>query len=366
MIVATINSGSTSVKLAAYEATSLDQCVQIEHEKHTSDEGTHEEVLRAFFSKLPAQPDAVAHRVVHGGTNFKSAVIIDPKVLAIINQLSELAPLHNPTALAWIEAARSVVGQHGSQVAVFDTSFFSALPRVAAEYALPARLGVDEGVRRYGFHGLAHEAMLHRWRELHPDLQEGGRVITLQLGGGCSAAAIRGGKPLDTTMGFSPLEGLMMATRSGDVDPAVVPYLQHRQRKTSAEIIELLNREAGVAGVSGGMTDLERLAADPAPQSQFAVDLYCYRIRKCLGAYLSVLEGCDGIVFGGGVGEHVPVIRQRILGPMTWAGIEIDAAANEAAQGREARIDSGGTVRIQVIPVDEESILVKAALTLLT
>jgi acetate kinase len=193
----------------------------------------------------------------------------------------------------------------------------------------------------------------------------GGRVITLQLGGGCSAAAIDGGKPLDTTMGFSPLEGLMMATRSGDVDPAIIPYLQHRQSRTSAQIIELLNREAGVAGVSGGITDLARLAADAAPQSQFAVDLYCYRIRKCLGAYLAVLQGCDGIVFGGGVGEHVPAVRQRILGAMEWAGIEIDPAANEAARGPEARIDAGGRVRIQVIPVDEESILVKGAVALL-
>src|SRR5262249_54549561 len=160
-----------------------------------------------------------------------------------------------------------------------------------------------------------------------------------QMGGGVSAAAIDRGKPLDTSMGFSPLEGLVMATRSGDLDPAVVPYLARRLEKTPDEIVSILNHEAGVSGISGGITDLGKLAADPSPQAQFAVDLYCYRARKYIGAYLAVLRGCDGIVFGGGVGEHVPAVRQRILAGMEWAGIRIDPAANERARGQEARID---------------------------
>jgi acetate kinase len=167
-------------------------------------------------------------------------------------------------------------------------------------------------------------------------------------------------------MGFSPLEGLVMATRSGDLDPAVVPYLQKRLGKSSAQIVELLNRESGVSGLSGGVTDLARLAADCAPQAQFSVNLYCYRARKYIGAYLAVLGGCDGIVFGGGVGEHVPAVRQRILAGMGWAGIEVDAAANEAAQGGEARIDTAKLpVRVYVIPAEEEGVLVRAALQII-
>src|SRR5262249_37064340 len=287
-------------------------------------------------------------------------------VVTGIRELSGLAPLHNPKALEWIEAARNVAGTDVLQVAAFDTAFFSSLPRVAAEYALPKRYGVDQGIRRYGFHGLADQALWQRWSQLHPDLPLGGKLITLQMGGGVSAAAIDHGKPVDTSMGFSPLEGLVMATRSGDVDPAIVPYLQERLGKRSEDIVALLNRESGVAGLSGGRTNLGTLAADPSTEAQFAVDLYCYRARKYVGAYLAVLGGCDGIVFGGGVGEHVPEVRQRMLAGMTWAGIEIDVQANEAAQGQEARIDtSKRPVRVHVIPVEEERTLVGAAVTLL-
>jgi acetate kinase len=394
MIVVTINSGSTSVKLAAFETTPGNlalrakrqqpstktrdflgtpevrdggDVIQIEHDHRSGAALAPDEVLREFLSKLRAGPDAIAHRVVHGGTQFKSPVVIDAGVLTAIEQLSELAPLHNPKAVEWIKSARKIAGSAVVQVAAFDTSFFSGLPRVAGEYALARRFGVDEGVRRYGFHGLAHEALWKRWSQLRPDLPRGGRVITLQLGGGASVAAIDRGHPLDTTMGFSPLEGLVMATRSGDLDPAVVPYLQRRLGKSSDEIIELLNRESGVAGMAGGGTDLGKLAADPDPQSQFAVDLYCYRARKYIGAFLTVLGGCDGIVFGGGVGEHVPAVRQRILAGMPWAGIEIDAAANESARGQETRIDSRQkAVQVHVVPVEEEGILVEAVQAVLS
>jgi acetate kinase len=370
-IVVTVNSGSTSVKLAAFEARSQDDCTQIgtqiSHEHVTGENLVPREVLTKFLASLPAAPRAIAHRVVHGGTRFTAAIRIDSSVSAAIQELSELAPLHNPKALEWIEAACSVAGPGVAQVAAFDTAFFASLPRVAGEYALARRYGVDEGVRRYGFHGLAHEALWRRWSQLHPDLPLGGRVITLQMGGGVSAAAIERGKPLDTSMGFSPLEGLVMGTRSGDVDPAVVPYLEKRLRKSSEDIIALLNRESGVFGLSGGATDLGKLAADAAPQAQFAVDLYCYRARKYIGAYLAVLGGCDGIVFGGGVGEHVPAVRQRILTGMGWAGIEIDAAANDAARGQEARIDtSRQPVRVYVIPAEEEGVLARAALAKIT
>ncbi|MDB6108219.1 MAG: acetate kinase [Gammaproteobacteria bacterium] len=365
-IVVTVNSGSTSVKLAAFEARSQDDVTQISHDHVTGEHLAPHEVLPKFLASLPAAPAAIAHRVVHGGRRFTAPVRIDSSVLTAIRALSELAPLHNPKAVEWIEAACGAAGPDVAQVAAFDTAFFSSLPRVAGEYALASRYGVDEGVRRYGFHGLAHEALWRRWSQLHPDLPLGGRVITFQMGGGVSAAAIERGKPLDTSMGFSPLEGLVMGTRSGDIDPAVVPYLEKRLHKSSDEIISLLNRESGVFGLSGGATELGKLAADPSPETQFAVDLYCYRARKYVGAYLAVLGGCDGIVFGGGVGEHVPAVRQRMLAGMGWAGIELDAAANDAARGQEARIDtSRQPVRVHVIPVEEEGVLARAALGLI-
>jgi acetate kinase len=361
MIVLTVNSGSTSIKLALYEAASSGAVRRISHDQQSGKQFAHKEVLGAFLKENRGQPDAIAHRIVHGGTRFPRPVLIDPEIHRQIQELAELAPLHNPQALQWMDAARELL-PGTAQVAAFDTSFFAQLPRIAAEYALPLHYGVDQGVRRYGFHGLAHQALWQRWSALNPDIAHGGRLISLQLGGGCSAAAIERGQPLDTTMGFSPLEGLVMGTRSGDIDPAVVPYLQRRLAMTSDEIIDLLNHESGVSGMSGGITDLGALAADPAPQSQFAVGLYCYRLRKAIGAYLTVLGGCDGIVFGGGVGEHVPAVRNRVLAAMEWAGIELDATANEAARGAEARIDSSrGQVRVYVVPAEEEAVLVSAA-----
>ena len=361
MIVMTVNSGSTSVKLAAYEVPGVSRPIRIAHEQFAGVVPSVQDALKAFLKSLPRKPEVVAHRVVHGGTRFTGPARLEASVLAEIRKLSELAPLHNPKALQWIEASQALCGPDVTQLAAFDTSFFAAMPRVAGEYALAARFGVAEGVRRYGFHGLAHEAMWRSWQE-SSQLPDGGRLITLQLGGGCSIAAIAAGRPLDTSMGFSPLEGLVMETRSGDIDAAIVPYLQRRLAKSSEEIVELLNTEAGLAGLSGTDGDINALLLDGAKQSRFAVDLYCYRARKYLGAYLAILGGCDGIVFGGGVGEHIPDVRAQILSGMQWAGIELDPRANEAARGVAARISAPESrIAIHVIPVDEEQILISAA-----
>jgi acetate kinase len=362
MIILTLNSGSTSVKLAVYDTAAQSTPMRIESEHHSGCEIEPRAVLAAFLRKLRSPPDVVAHRVVHGGTRFTGPVRIDDTVVQDIGKLSELAPLHNPKALEWIEAARTACGRNVAQVAVFDTAFFSGLPRRAAEYALPARIGVDHGVRRYGFHGLAHEAMWRRWCELYPALRGGGRLITVQLGGGCSVTALDHGQPVDNSMGFSPLEGLVMATRSGDVDPSILPYLQKRLGMSAEQLIGLLNHESGLAGLSGKTGNPSELLADPAPASQFAVELYCYRLRKYIGAFCAVLGGCDGIVFGGGVGEHSPEVRERALAGMAWAGIELDAATNGAARGIEAAIHAAASrVRVQVIPVDEELVMVRGA-----
>jgi acetate kinase len=366
MTVLTVNSGSTSIKLALYDASSADDPVRLAAEHHSGRNLDAPALLRAFGAQMPSAPQVIAHRVVHGGTRFLRPARIDPEVLAAIAELSPLAPLHNPEALRWVAAARDVWGEQTPQVAVFDTAWFANLPRIAAEYALAARYGVDQGVRRYGFHGLAHESLWRRWCSSRPDLSRGGRLITLQLGGGCSIAAIEHGTPVDTSMGFSPLEGLVMETRSGDVDASIVPHLQRQLARTADQVIELLNGESGLAGLSGSDADPGRLVADPSPQAQFAIDLYCYRIRKYVGAYLAVLGGCDGIVFGGGVGEHVPGVRARALANLEWAGIVLDPVLNDAAREGEARIsDRSATIAVHVATTDEERVLLRAAAALL-
>ncbi|HEY1892488.1 MAG TPA: acetate/propionate family kinase [Steroidobacteraceae bacterium] len=369
MIVLTVNTGSTSVKLGAFrvdgaarEAEALPKRLEMQHLAGQSPDPAA--ALRAFLGRLAVRPTVIVHRVVHGGTRFTGPTLIDDPVRAAIASLSELAPLHNPVALRWIDAARDACGAGVTHVAAFDTAFFSTLPRVAAEYALPPDLGVELGVRRYGFHGLAHEAMWRRWRQLEPRLPGGGKLITLQLGGGCSIAALDQGRPRDTSMGFSPLEGLVMETRSGDLDAAIVPYLERRLGQSGEQIVAILNQRCGLAGVAGSPSDPQTLLDAGSARAQFAVELYCYRARKYLGAYLAVLGGCDGIAFGGGVGEHVPEVRTRILSDLEWSGIELDPTANQAARGSESRINgTRSRVSVWVIPVDEELLMVHAALT---
>ncbi|HKZ74789.1 MAG TPA: hypothetical protein VJ011_12035, partial [Steroidobacteraceae bacterium] len=321
------------------------------------------ELLRAFLARIPAgNLKAVAHRIVHGGTRFTRPTRLDAAPEQALRELSALAPLHNPRALEWLAAARTAVAGEVAHIGVFDTAFFATLPAVAATYAVPAAIGSALGVRRYGFHGLAHESMWLRWQALRPDLARGGRLITLQLGGGCSAAAIHGGQPIDTSMGFSPLEGLVMATRSGDVDPAIVAFLSRQLGESAERIVERLNTEAGLLGVSGRSSDVTTLLRDPSPEARFAVELYCYRARKYIGAYLAALGGCDGIAVGGGVGEHVPEVRTGMLRGMAWAGIELDEDANARAVGGDARISAAGSaVHVHVVPVDEDRGLARAA-----
>ncbi len=366
MLVLTVNSGSTSVKLAAFESAGSPENLRAVHREQRNGRDLHPpEVLREFLRKLDeSQLTAVAHRVVHGGTRFGRPVLIDSSVETALRELAELAPLHNPVALQWIAAARSVCPPGVRQVAAFDTAFFANLPRVAAEYAVPKAKGTDLGVRRYGFHGLAHESMWRRWRDLHPHLTQGGRIITLQLGGGSSAAAVDRGRALDTSMGFTPLEGLVMATRSGDIDPAAVAYLGGKLHASPERMVEWLNRECGLLGVSGASGDMRQLMTEPRSEAaQFAIELYCYRVAKYVGAYFTVLGGCDGIVFGGGVGEHSAEIRARILTPLAWAGVQLDESANQAARGSEARISrQGSPTEVQVIPSDEDWLLATAAL----
>ena len=367
MTVLTVNAGSSSVRLAAFapEAAALRAGSA---ERHDLDAGSPGELLTAFVKRhLPARPRLVAHRVVHGGARLTSTRRIDAEVEAEIERIAPLAPLHNPVALAWVRACREVLGADVPQVAVFDTAFYAQLPEVAATYALPRELSTQHGLRRYGFHGLAHQALWSRWRALRPDVPDGGRVISFQLGAGCSVTAIDRGRPLDTSMGFSPLEGLVMATRCGDLDPGLVTFLQRVEGLSTGDMERLLNERSGLLGVSGVSGDMHKLLATDDPRTRLAVALYCYRARKYLGAYLAVLGGADALLFGGGVGENAAVVRAGILHGLGWAGMRLDAAANAATTGREGRIstaDSG--IEAWVIPVDEARILAQEALAAVT
>jgi acetate kinase len=358
----TINAGSSSVRLSVF-ATRADALVEVRSLRRPAGQqpGLLEELLEERSS---ARVAAAVHRVVHGGDAFVQPVVIDAQVEAEIARLSELAPLHNPAALAWIRAARRHFGPAVPQVAVFDTAFFAALPQVAREYALPGALAREHGVRRYGFHGLAHQWMWRRWRALAPDVAEGGRAISFQLGSGCSASAMEGGAPRETSMGFSALEGLVMATRSGDIDPLAATFLQRRAALAPEALEELLGERSGLLGMAGE-ADMARLLAREDEAARLAIALYCHRARKYLGAYLAVLGGADAILFGGGVGENAPEIRARILQGMEWAGIALEAQANRTAAGEACISAPRAPTRVWVIPVNEAALMVEEARRLL-
>jgi acetate kinase len=362
MNLLTLNTGSSSVRLAVFGRGADGALMPLASGHFALARHEPQDVLRRFLDEHALRAmDVAAHRVVHGGARLQGPCVIDPGIEAEIERLIPLAPLHNPVALAWIRAARAVLGAGVPQVAVFDTAFYAVLPEVARTYAIPRALAAKHGLRRFGFHGLAHEAMWRRWRELRPEVPDGGRVISLQLGAGCSMTAIRAGRPLDTSMGFSPTEGLMMATRSGDVDPGLITYLQQHEGLTPAAIEELLNRESGLLGVAGE-ADMRALLARDDADAKLAFEMYCRRARKYLGAYLALLGGADAVLFGGGVGENAPAIRERILAGMEWAGIALDAQRNAAAAGTEARITGPNShTQAWVIPVDEAAILAQAA-----
>jgi acetate kinase len=304
--------------------------------------------------------EAVGHRVVHGGPHLTSAVPIDDTVLEAIAGVERLAPLHNRPSLAGIRACREVLGAEPPMVAVFDTAFHALLPERAARYAIPWELANRHGVRRFGFHGLSYAWVTARTAALLGRPADDLRLVALHLGSGCSAAAIRDGASLDTSMGLTPLEGLVMATRSGDVDPGLLGYLVRAEGVNLAELEGWLNERSGLLGLAGGSGDVRDLLAREQndPRARLALEVFCHRARKYLGAYLAVLEGADAVVFTGGVGVHQPVIRARIAGGFEWCGLALDPDANEAARGREAVIGAAGSaVQAVVVPADEERVI---------
>jgi acetate kinase len=272
-----------------------------------------------------------------------------------------MAPLHNGPALAAIRAAREALGPAVPMVATFDTTFHRRMPEKAARYALQPELAERHGAFRYGFHGLAHRYMAERHAEITSSPEA--RLITLQLGNGCSATAISAGRSVDTSMGLTPLEGLMMGTRSGDVDPSLPSYLAHREGVEVAEVVGWLNKRSGLLGVSGTSRDMRELlrARDRGDgRAALAVEMFCYRAKKQVGAYLAALGRADAVVFAGGIGERAPEVRAEICSGMEWCGLTLDLERNTRAVGVEARISADSSpVEIYVIPVDEATIIAR-------
>ncbi len=305
-----------------------------------------------------ARVAAVGHRVVHGGARFRESVVLDDAAIAALEALETLAPLHNGPSVAGIRAARKALGPRLPMVAAFDTAFHATIPEHAARYAIPHDLAERHGIRRYGFHGLAFRSVVDAYAR-HAGRRDAA-LVGLHLGAGCSAAAIRGRRSLDTSMGLTPLEGLVMATRSGDLDPGLIRYLAEREATTCDEVERWLNHRSGLLGLSGLSADMRELLAREAddPRARLAVDVYCYRARKYVGAYLAALGGAEAVVFSGGVGEHAPAVRARITEGLEVFGLRLDATRNEAAVGQAARISADGAgLAAWVIPADEARVI---------
>ena len=376
-IILTINAGSSSLKFALYQGDH-DNILRGEIEdigrapklsiKATSARIVHppdlagasyDDVLQRMLHWLGAHLDggvigAVGHRIVHGGLRFTAPVRIDADVLTALDALTALAPLHLPHNLAAIHAigrARPAL----PQVGCFDTAFHAAMPAVATRLALPRALG-ELGVRRYGFHGLSYEFIAGRLREIAPALA-GGRVIVAHLGSGASLCAMRDGRSVETTMGFSTLDGLVMGTRPGCLDAGAVLYLMQSRGMDVKAVEDLLYHQSGLLGVSGISADMRVLAESEAPAAREAIELFAYHMAGEVGRLAAALGGLDGLVFTAGIGEHDAALRAEMCGRLAWLGVEVDAAANARGQGRISTAASAAAA--WVVPTDEEAVIAR-------
>jgi acetate kinase len=389
MAILVFNSGSSSLKFRLYAGETGGELCAVAggavtefgeraawtwrtDERETNgriDARTHRDATRWALQRLRAESshavEAIGHRVVHGGDVFSRPVRLTADAIARIDALGELAPLHNPLSLEVIRACQAFWGDTIPMVAVFDTAFHAAIPPAAYRYALPEEWVRAHGIRRYGFHGLAHRSMLERYRRLAGDSSRCRRIVSFQLGNGCSAAAIRDGVSVDTSMGYTPIEGLIMSTRSGDVDPGALARLA-TTGVDAAELETGLNDASGLLALSNASADMRTLLALDSQGhggARRAIEAFCHRARKYLGAYLAVLGGGDAVLFGGGIGENAPAIRERICADMTWCGLRLDPRANVATVGSERRISAeDATMAAYVIAVDEEILIARDTL----
>jgi acetate kinase len=386
MKVLVLNSGSSSVKYQLLETATRTALVKgaverigagraILNQVRTSDGARikesrtlldHRDAIKEILTVLldpergavsdQSEIEAVGHRVVHGGEAFTDAELINDDVFEGIRDCIELAPLHNPHNLAGIGAARTTLPDV-PHVAVFDTAFHSTLPPVAFHYGIPYVLYRRYRIRRYGFHGTSHAYVARRTSELLEESSANLRIVSIHLGNGASAAAVSGGESLDTSMGFTPLEGLVMGTRSGDLDPAIILHVMAREELTVAEANSLLNKHSGLRGLSGissDMRDLLKEEEDGDARAGLALDVYCYRIRKYIGAFAAAMGGVDAVSFTGGVGENAAGIRARALRELEFMGIEVDPKANDSLVGGVEGTFHAGSVALTVIGSGEE------------
>ena len=309
--------------------------------------------------------DAVGHRVVHGGEKFQKSVRIDKAVVAGIEDCIELAPLHNPANLKGIRACQDLLGEGIPQVAVFDTSFHSTMPETAYLYGLPYHLYLRHRIRRYGFHGTSHRYIAFKYRTMMGLEREQVNIISLHLGNGCSACAIKDGDSIDTSMGFTPLEGLIMGTRAGDVDPSIVEFLHSKEGMSVGEIDNMMNQASGLLGISGLTSDMRELEEEERVnqdrRARLALELFSRRVQKYIGSYLAVMNGAEALVFTGGIGQNSDYMRQKICTNMDFLGLKLDEEKNRSLARGEGGIISAedSRVKILVLPTNEELVIAR-------
>jgi acetate kinase len=306
--------------------------------------------------------DAVGHRVVHGGAGVTGSILVDDSVMEVLHSHSHLAPLHNPPNIAGIEACRAAMPK-AKQTVVFDNALHHDLPNYVYTYALPLELARKHGVRRYGFHGIAFLSAVERAEEMTGERAEDKKVVTLMLGSGCTANAYLHGRSVEVSTGFTPLEGLVQSTRSGDLDAAAVLYLMEREGMSPQQMGEVLNRESGLLGISGvsaDMRDIEKSAGEGREQAQLAVDVFVHRARKYLGAYSAAMGGIDWLLFAGGIGVNCPAVRAGICRELEFMGIILDEAFNQSLVGKEGDVSADGSrVKVFVTRIDEELVIAR-------
>jgi acetate kinase len=378
MNILVLNAGSSSLKFRVFRMDSLRPLSESEDvlaggqvEKIGQQAGGAQTLSEAAdevlgqLSQEQIQVDAVGHRVVHGSAQFTEPIRVDDTVLESIRALTELAPLHNPGGIAGIEAARKSL-PNVPNVAVFDTAFHHNLPAVAALYALPVELSKRLSLRRYGFHGISYRYVSERLSTIRTPCE---RMIICHLGNGASACAIRNGVSIDTSMGFTPLEGVIMGSRSGDIDPGLILHLLRKEKMTLDQLDNLLNHESGLKGLSGrsgDVRDLEQAADDGDEASRLALECFAYRVRKYIGAYAAALGGVDALVFTGGIGENAARMRTRICEGLQFLNLELDEERNQTASGKDpADIGADSNGRIWIVPTDEERQIARETYALL-
>lgn len=399
MKILVLNCGSSSIKYQlidmSYDADLLAKGI-VERVGMSSAELTHSAKNRDKFNMVKDIPDhqtginlileilmhpiqgvikskeeisAVGHRVAHGGENFKASVKITPKVKQDIEKCCELAPLHNPANLKGILSIDAILPEV-PQVAVFDTSFHQSMPVHAFLYAIPYEYYEKYNIRRYGFHGTSHKFVAQKACDILGENWEEMKIITCHLGNGASIAAIENGKSVETSMGFTPIEGLMMGTRAGDLDIGVVLYLMEKENLDYKEINNLLNKKSGVMGISGlsfDMRDIENAVLEGHERATIAQDMYCHRVKKYIGAYAAVMDGVDLIIFTGGIGENDAMIREKVAEGLTFLGLDLDAEKNDGLRGKDAVISKPGSGTLaMVITTNEELVIARDTMSIIS